>query len=535
MATSKRVAKARKPASKPSTKPPGSVRKKPTRMTASQTTAGKAPKSAGVTLKSIKLKFKLSKAVPVDYLARAHKFVQRNKIHTRRHIPQIALGEQISDAIPTPKLALAPARSLARESESASARATRAATDDVTLVQNIQLDDVATADTASHVGEPSCASNGKVVFYTGNWYAAVSLDGGTSFQFVNPATAFPDPPGMSFCCDQVVHYIKKIDTFVWLLQYSENPAGENIQRLALATTAELKQGQWRLFDISSQGLGLPGIFLDFPDLAVGSNMLYMTTNGFRGEDWEVTVLVRMPLAGIKSGSFTSQAVTSNTHFNFRIAQHCGTRAFWASHNTTSSLRLFFWDESKPQPSSVDVSVASWSRGPYISQTPDGRNWLGRADPRMVGATKKGSELWFAWCSGAGGANNRPQPFVQIARVNATTFQLIENINLWHPQSAIGYAALSTNTKSEVGVSYTLGGGGKFPTHVVGILTGTRKEVPTFTSTRGPNDQKWGDYLTVRRHSPNGRLFAATGYTLQSGAGSSDATPNFTLFGRSSDL
>ena len=113
--------------------------------------------------------------------------------------------------------------------------------------------------------------------------------------------------------------------------------------------------------------------------------------------------------------------------------------------------------------------------------------------------------------------------------------LIENINLWDPSSAIGYAGLSTNSNNEVGASYTIGGGPRFPTHVVGILTGTRRQVITFTSTRGPADNKWGDYLTVRRNYANQKLFLGTGYSLLSGAGSSDATPNLTVFGRSGDV
>ena len=81
----------------------------------------------------------------------------------------------------------------------------------------------------------------------------------------------------------------------------------------------------------------------------------------------------------------------------------------------------------------------------------------------------------------------------------------------------------------------IGGGTRFPTHVVGILTGTRRQVTTFTSARGPADNKWGDYLTVRRNYANEKLFCATGYTLQSGVGASDATPHFTVFGRSTDI
>ncbi len=113
--------------------------------------------------------------------------------------------------------------------------------------------------------------------------------------------------------------------------------------------------------------------------------------------------------------------------------------------------------------------------------------------------------------------------------------LIENINLWNPDYAFCYAGLATNINDEVGASYMIGGGPKFPTHVVSILTGTRRHRITFASTRGPADNKWGDYLTVRRNFANTKLFFATGYSLQSGAGSSDATPNLTIFGRANEV
>jgi len=125
--------------------------------------------------------------------------------------------------------------------------------------------------------------------------------------------------------------------------------------------------------------------------------------------------------------------------------------------------------------------------------------------------------------------------VQIARVKASNRTLVQNVSLWDPASAICFAALNTNASEEAGVSYCIGGGSRFPSHVVGILTGTRRDASTFTGTRGPSDDKWGDYLTVRRMYPKTKLFAATGYTLQSGAGTSDATPSFTVFGRSSDV
>jgi hypothetical protein len=379
------------------------------------------------------------------------------------------------------------------------------------------------------------ATNGDVVFYTGNWYAAVSLDGGNTFQFVDPFRSFPDPPGMGFCCDQVVQYIPRIDTFVWLLQYTETAANENVQRLALATTANVRQGRWRLFDISSQSLGLPGAFLDFPDLAVGTNTLYITTNAFQANRVSSAV-VRIPLSGIRTGNITAQHVVSSENVSFRVAQNCGTRAYWAAHEDTSTLRVFAWNEGAANPTATDVPVARWVGGNgYQSILPDNRNWLGRADPRPTGACRVGTELWFAWGVDRGGANNRPQPYVQMARIHTPGLSLIENINLFDATSAYCYAGLSSNSNREVGVSYFVGGGGKFPTHTVGMLTGTRRDVIVDASTRGPTNGQWGDYLTVRQHQPNRKLFAATGYTLKSGAGDRNVTPQFVVFGRTGDV
>jgi hypothetical protein len=445
----------------------------------------------------------------------------------QRIAPLVPEGEDSPDLAPTTQTTLSSA-----QKRGALAHEMATAPEQLVVVRQTLLGSVADNNTASNVGEPSVATNGRLVFYTGNWYAALSTDGGENFRYVDPATAFPDPPGMHFCCDQVVHYVRKIDTFVWLLQYSEDEQGENIQRLAFASTQEVRQGRWRIFDLRASDLGLSTAFLDFPDLAVGANMLYLTTNAFEHEKWVASTLIRFPLAGLATGKPTAQHTISRENFNFRVAQHCGQRVYWASHHTTSSLRVFSWAEGAAQPSYTDVTLPKWNGASgYTSITPDGRNWLGRADSRLLGAAKVGRELWFAWNANQGGANQRPHPYVQIARLRAADLTSLESINIWEPDFAIAYAALTSNGQREAGVSYMIGGGEHFPSHVVGILTPPRRELIVATGTRGPQDNYWGDFLSIRRHYPQTRLFAATGYTLQRDEGANDATPHFLLFGR----
>ena len=495
------------------------------------------PFAASPNFATEKLKPQKAVEIKIKYRSKAYKFSEARKkdeIHPRKVLPKVPKGKKIMDRIPT--MALSFEDMPGPRAFTAAMTVPLTPTDTLTLVKNVQLNDVATMDTASHVCEPSAAINGDIIFYTGNWFGAVSLNGGSTFKFIDPFSTFPDPPGMGFCCDQVVHYIKSIDTFIWLLQYSRDASGKNIQRIAYATTAKVKTGNWKFFDITPAMLGLgAATWLDFPDVADGRNMLYMTSNCFQGGTWRGSAVVRIRLSSFTSGTLSATRSVSTTHPSLRVAQNCGTTAFFIAHSNTSSLRIFKWPETSASPTSTNITVASWASSGYSSTTPDGRNWLQRADGRHTGATLAGNELWVAWGSAKGGANARPHPFIQMARINTTTMTLIENINLWNPDYAFCYAGMATNINDEVGASYMIGGGPKFPTHVVSILTGTRRHRITFASTRGPADNKWGDYLTVRRNFANTKLFCATGYSLQSGAGSSDATPNLTIFGRANEV
>ena len=68
----------------------------------------------------------------------------------------------------------------------------------------------------STIDEPAAANNGNLVFYTGNWYAARSTNGGASWTYVDPYADMSD-----FCCDQDVIYSPNYGIFIWdRLSYS---------------------------------------------------------------------------------------------------------------------------------------------------------------------------------------------------------------------------------------------------------------------------------------------------------------------------
>ncbi len=57
---------------------------------------------------------------------------------------------------------------------------------------------------------------------------------------------------------------------------------------------------------------------------------------------------------------------------------------------------------------------------------------------------------------------------------------------------------------------------------------------TRNGTDGPSDNKWGDYLTCRRHSPQLHTWVAAGYTLQGGGARTNIEPRYVHFGRKAD-
>lgn len=177
---------------------------------------------------------------------------------------------------------------------------------------------------AAHAGSldtrlnPTQAAAGDLVLYTANDFAALSFDNGRTFQAVNTDEVFPDDAGFSGY--QVVHYIPGIDTFVWVREYTKDASSENFLRLAYATTNELFFDTIHFTDLFSADLGLVNEWLDFPDLAVGANSLYLTANVYNSAGtFQRSLLARIRASSIPGGDLTFQFVTQPL-FNFRVAQ-----------------------------------------------------------------------------------------------------------------------------------------------------------------------------------------------------------------------
>jgi hypothetical protein len=398
----------------------------------------------------------------------------------------------------------------------------------ITLVQNIGLDDAATSVRTANVCEPTAAANQSQLMMTGNWFASASTDGGTHWTYVDPFTRFPASAG-GFCCDQVVLYNPRFRIWLWLLQYVATPNGNNLFRLAVCRDTAF--GSWYYWDFAPRNLnaGWTTMWFDYPDMAFTTDNLFVTINGFIGNAWQRAFAFRFPLATLAAGtSLGYRWWTTTTNGSLRLCQGAGPTMYFGSHNSTSQIRVFQWADAATNVTSTDVNVRAWTGGAYSAPGPGNVNWLLRADPRITGAWVGAGVIGFMWTVNRDA--NHSLPYIRVARLNESNKTLVDEPDIWSNISAWAYPAAAPIAAGQVGISAFYGGGPRHPGHVVGVRTATAWDtVLTKTSTHGPTDQSWGDYLSCVAHHPTTSNWVASGYTLQGGTDRRNIEPLYVQF------
>ena len=400
----------------------------------------------------------------------------------------------------------------------------------VALVKNLALGAGATASFTSTVDEPTAAANGQHLMMTGNWFAATSVNGGAAFTHVDPFTLFPASVG-GFCCDQIVVYNPKNKIWIWLLQYSSTPAGNNIFRLAVSRDATF--GSWYYWDFAPTSLNASWttMWFDYPDMAFTDNNLFVTTNAFVGNAWQRAFVFRFPLATLASGAALGYNWWSTTtNGSLRLCQGAGATMHIGSHNSLSQFKVIDWADASAGLTTADVNVRAWTAGPYSSSpSAGGVNWLGRADQRITGACVGKGQIAFMWTAGADAAH--PFPYIRVVRINETTKALADEPDIWSKAGAWAYPAAAVNSEGQIGISAFYGGGANHhPGHVVGVRTATAWDtVLSATSSNDPGTPAWGDYLWCVPHSPTTAHWVASGYTINGGTARTNIVPRYIEF------
>ena len=413
----------------------------------------------------------------------------------------------------------------------------------------------------------SGAESGSVVLATANKYISYSTDAGTSFTSLDPTTIFDNTADGGLCCDQIVQYAPSIDRFIWLMQFHPGTDGKNRLRIAAAspeTVASSKCTSWTYWDLTSDALGITttatdvknGIhFLDYPNMSIGNNSLYISVNNLTkvGFDPGGRIIVRYLLSDIQavsgiqaagsiSGRFTNWA-DSALAYSGHVTQNTGDEAYWAGNDNNSTMRVFNWNESSTSYSWRDVGVNNWPNDRKLSSiiAKDNKDWLAAANDfpafGVIGATRRGNEIWFAWTAsngpGANGGFNFPNAHIQVVKLDPTNnYKLLDQFAIWNNDHAFAYPALATNDRGEVGIALGWGGNTFYANSAVGILGDFTVWYPELSDT---STTRWGDFVTARQASPQPGLFAGFGYVVLK-----DSTkvgyrfePFYILFGRNS--
>ena len=400
----------------------------------------------------------------------------------------------------------------------------------INVIRNVALDDGATSNDTSTVGEPSLGVAGDQVFVTGNWYASRSTNNGGQWTHVDPFTTLPPAAG-GFCCDQVTLHAATRGVWIWILQYVEQN-GTNVFRIAATRDANFPGGGWFYWDIAPTTLdgSFKNLWFDYPDAALTRSNLYVTFNVFdTSDEWQRAVIMQFPLSTIENAGSLGFKWWSTTEFgSLRLTQGAAVtnRMYWASHVSTSKLRLFRWVDGENSISWWDVNVRQWARG-ISSTAPNGVNWLGRTDPRITGGAFGNGVITFMWT--AGKDRSRPRAYCRVVRIRETTKQVIDQPDIWSKTRAWAYPATSTNRNGTVGFTAFYGGEDRHP----GLIIGARDDPGNTWTTRyakqgshSPAEPKWGDYLTCRPHQPNDDGWVAAGYTLEGGEARTFILPRF---------
>lgn len=405
--------------------------------------------------------------------------------------------------------------------------------------------------TRLHPGEPSVAGSRDTWFATGNTYGSLSRDSGMTWNYINPYTLFPANDG-GVCCDQRVIADPSTGMVLWYIQYWYSATtGAGGFRLAWARNRDdLRNSVWNSVYFNAASFGLPGNWLDFPDIALSAGNVYIATNVFNPSSSYVdSIVLRMPISQIRQGGaivasyYRRNSGTSpmGGGASYRFTQnYSGSRfpeMFWASHNSTSSIRVFRWDDSlSARAASVDRTIPAWTSGAGSAPGPDGRDWIGGDDHRIASGyiNPVFNEMAFLWSSNAGA---HPQSYIRVQVFNPADRTVISTEDVWSSSFDFAYPAVGMNSLGHGGVVMS---GGSASTNVTTYAFLVDNYYSFFagatifalaTGTNGAPSNRWGDYHSVVANPVDPRTFLGTGLSQSGGTGTSNTVHRTAWFGR----
>jgi len=218
--------------------------------------------------------------------------------------------------------------------------------------------------------------------------------------------------------------------------------------------------------------------------------------------------------------------------------------YFASHLTTSTLRVWSWDDDSNSVAHLDVAHRAYlapSRyhcprigGSAMSDWCLGlRNGYPKNGDRPTAGWLANGRLGWAWNAGQDKAHGFRYPFVMAVEIDESSFKLVDQPILWNARYAYQYAAIAPNGREQLGGIVDEGGGAKYLscTAVLGRPGGGWKAYRLDSANADPAEPRAGDYLGVSSGAGTDS-WAGTCSTLHGGADRSNEDVEYFSFGRS---
>lgn len=393
-------------------------------------------------------------------------------------------------------------------------------------------------------GETSVASKGSTVFFTGNTYAMRSTDGGKNWQYLDVNK------DMQTCCDQDVLYDPTHRIFIWLRQgIVDNEVNKDRLGISRDTIS------WQMYDIIPTELDSAWKVheLDYPQLALGNNYLYITTNIFSEyrNPYEGSLIIRISLDDLQNSKPArySYYFGPPETFTFTPVQGASNKMYWATHKNNVAMQIFEWDESRPwqQVKVYERNIPAWSqlimgdatsgiRTSIDDDEPRSSEWCSRSDSRIQAGVISRNLVSFFWDADALTKTERNATFA-LPYINAATFDTLNNMKysgrpyIWSPDNAWLFSSAAVNENGHVGLLGYYGSIDNPPGLAFGIIHDLTKAtsigmLSLIESTHFPQpreidgifDYPWGDYVRLRSQTTFGplKMWEAAGFVLEGG-------------------
>jgi hypothetical protein len=398
----------------------------------------------------------------------------------------------------------------------------------------------------SYTMESSLANKADLIFYTGNWFAARSIDGGSTWGYISPYQSFQD-----FCCDQDVVYDPEHDIFIWYRQGLTEPEND------LSIGVSKDTFTWRFYTFSASDIDstFQGQFSDYPSLALSSTNLYISMNMFENGLFSNPLMLRISLNDLADPSgigpsfeyYVDKTLPRTSH-TFTPVQGANDTMYWGIHLSTSLMRLYEWSDTTPSNSVkiFDQDVPAWTllvRGEGHCPGPNGQgDWCIRGQSKIRGAFMANDIIGFFWDANAGGRSSNNAEF-KYPYVDAATFDTNANMTytgrpyLWSPTFAWMYGYGSPDNQGNVAIQAFFGGGQYYPSIAAGVGNDFRGQSspwemiqlakgthgPTYTSSSPPS---WGDYIRIRAFNGDESGWIGSGWILSGGNTPSNIIPYY---------